>query len=299
MTQRSAICFGEILWDVLPGGAMPGGAPMNVAYHLNKLGLSAGVISKRGADKEGEGLIRFLNEHGVNTAFIQTDTVYPTGKVLATPGANYEMQYDIVFPVAWDFIDATAPALEIVAQTDLLLFGSLAVRNEYSRKTLFELLPIAKTKVLDINLRPPHFDQQTIEALLDEATILKLNENELELVCGWYAFAGTMQEQAAALSERFSIKDIVVTRGAAGAAYFSDGSYYEHPGFKVNVIDTVGSGDAFLAGFLSQIQKGNKPDAALGFACKLGSFIATQKGACPEYDPSALNNFNDQGVIID
>ncbi|AHF15779.1 carbohydrate kinase family protein [Niabella soli] len=299
MTQHTAICFGEILWDVLPDGAVPGGAPMNVAYHLNKLGLSAGVISKRGADKEGEGLIRFLKEHQVDTAFIQTDVAYSTGKVLATPGANYEMQYDIVFPVAWDFIDATASVLEIVEQTNLLIFGSLAVRNGHSRKTLFELLPLAKTKVLDINLRPPHFDQHTIEALLNEATILKLNENELELVCGWYGFTGTMWEQAAALSEKFSIKDTVVTRGAAGAAYFANGSYYEHPGFKVEVVDTVGSGDAFLAGFLSQLQKQNSPEAALAFACRLGSFIATQKGACPEYDPSALNNLNDQGFIID
>jgi len=290
MTEQSytAICFGEILWDILPDGAQPGGAPMNVAYHLNQLGMPAGVLSKKGNDADGERLIRFLETHRVDTALIQTDPVHPTGKVLATPGSNYEMQYDIVFPVAWDFIDVAGNAAEKVAAAELFIFGSLAARNEHSRKTLFTLLSRAAKKIMDINLRPPHFTQELIEALLSEATVLKLNENELELLSGWYAFTGTMQEQAAALGKRFSIRDIIITKGADGAAYYTDGAFYEHPGIKVAVVDTVGSGDAFLAGFLSQLQKGYGPEAALDFACRLGSFIATQKGACPEYDPAAI-----------
>ncbi|HEX7755498.1 MAG TPA: carbohydrate kinase [Niabella sp.] len=288
MTQHTAICFGEILWDVLPNGTEPGGAPMNVAYHLNQLGISAGLISRKGNDKEGEQLIRFLKEHHVDTTLIQTDEEYATGKVIATPGDNYEMQYDIVFPVAWDFIDVTAPAKEKVTGSELLIFGSLAVRNGHSRKTLFDLLPAAKTRVLDINLRPPHFEQEIIESLLKEATILKLNENEMELICGWYPFTGSLQERAAALSRRYSINDIVITRGAEGAVYFSGGMFYEHPGFKVAVVDTVGSGDAFLAGFLEQLRKKAAPAAVLEFACRLGSFVATQKGACPGYDPGKL-----------
>ncbi|ANH79691.1 carbohydrate kinase [Niabella ginsenosidivorans] len=288
MTQHTAICFGEILWDVLPTGTEPGGAPMNVAYHLNQLKISAGLISKKGNDRDGEQLVHFLDEHHVDTTLIQTDPEHATGKVIATPGDNYEMQYDIVFPVAWDFIDATEPAKEKVAAAELLIFGSLAVRNEHSRNALFELLPLAKTKVLDINLRPPHFKQETIEALLKEATILKLNENEMELICGWYAFTGPLKEQAAALGKRYAINDIVVTRGAEGAVCFSDGRFYEHPGFQVKVVDTVGSGDAFLAGFLSQLQKKADTAAILEFACKLGAFVATQKGACPEYDSASV-----------
>ncbi|MBZ4189950.1 carbohydrate kinase family protein [Niabella beijingensis] len=290
MTEQSytAICFGEILWDVLPDGAQPGGAPMNVAYHLNQLGITAGVVSKKGNDEEGERLIRFLEEHRVDTSLIQTDNTHPTGKVLATPGKNYEMQYDIVFPVAWDFIDVAEGVPQQVAASGLFVFGSLAARNEHSRKTLFTLLSRATTKIMDINLRPPHFTQDVVEALLNEATMLKLNENELELLSGWYTFTGTMQEQAAALGKRFSLPDIIITKGADGAAYYTNGAFYEHPGFKVDVVDTVGSGDAFLAGFLSRLLKGSTPETALDFACRLGSFIATQKGACPDYDVTAL-----------
>lgn len=285
MKDQEAICFGEILWDVLPEGKVPGGAPMNVAYHLNKLGVPAAVISKKGNDEEGSNLVEFLDEHRVATHLIQTEENYATGKVIATPGANYEMHYDIVFPVAWDFIDATQEATEAVASSGLLIFGSLAVRNEHSRKSLFRLLPHAKTKVLDINFRPPHFEKETVEQLLAAADMLKLNENELELLSGWYSFGGNMEEQATALSREFSIDDIVITRGADGAACFSKGQFLEHPGFKVKVVDTVGSGDSFLAGFLYQIKRGADAATALAFASRLGSFIATQKGACPSYNP--------------
>ncbi|MCF3109991.1 carbohydrate kinase [Niabella sp. CC-SYL272] len=284
----TAVCFGEILWDVLPDGSEPGGAPMNVAYHLNQLGIRTGVLSKKGADEEGERLIRFLEAHHVDTTLIQTDSIHPTGKVLATPGKNYEMLYDIIAPVAWDFIDVTEGVPETVATSALFIFGSLAARNAHSRKTLFSLLSQAKTRIMDINLRPPHFTQEIIEALLDKATVLKLNENELELLSGWYHFAGNTREQAAALGRRFSIRDIMITRGADGAAYYTDGAFYEHPGIEVAVVDTVGSGDAFLAGFLSRLQKGSSPEAALEFACRLGAFIATQKGACPDYDAGAI-----------
>ncbi|MBO9592202.1 MAG: carbohydrate kinase [Niabella sp.] len=284
----TALCFGEILWDVLPDGAEPGGAPMNVAYHLNQLGIITGVISKKGADAEGDRLMRFLEAHRVDTVLIQTDRDHPTGKVLATPGKNYEMQYDIVFPVAWDFIDVAEAVPATVTASELFIFGSLAARNAHSRKTLFTLLARAKARIMDINLRPPHFTQEIIEALLNSATVLKLNENELELLSGWYGFAGNMHQQAEALGRRFSIRDIMITRGADGAAYYTDGAFYEHPGIRVAVVDTVGSGDAFLAGFLLQLQNGSGPEAALDFACRLGSFIATQKGACPEYDISVI-----------
>jgi fructokinase len=98
-----AICYGEVLWDVLPDGPQPGGAPLNVAYHLNKMGLSTSIISKIGNDSNGERLVGLMNTWGIDLQFLQVDSVYPTSEVLAKMNGN-EVSYEIVFPVAWDFI---------------------------------------------------------------------------------------------------------------------------------------------------------------------------------------------------
>ena len=138
--DHKVVCFGEILWDILPGGAVPGGAPMNVAYHLHKLGISPTLITRVGIDQRGKQLLDLLNNSHVNTNHIQLDYDIPTGIVNAAPNDHGEMQYDIVSPSAWDFIACDVATQSVVKEASHFIFGSLITRNKPSRDTLFQLL---------------------------------------------------------------------------------------------------------------------------------------------------------------
>lgn len=284
MNQHNVVCFGEVLWDILPSGAKPGGAPMNVAYHLQKLGLQTAIITRIGKDKWGNDLQLLLQQQGVSTEYLQIDEEHSTGLVNAALQGNNEVEYEIVYPVAWDFITWQNGLAALVNDAAYFVFGSLAARNHQSEKTLLQLLEIANTKVLDINLRPPHFSQSSLINLLPRADILKLNEHEVKLISGWFKNHHSIEDQVRILYEKFSIDTILVTRGEHGALLFQDGTFFYHEGYKVIVADTVGSGDAFLAGYLYKMANEKTPAEALTFANALGAFIAGRQGACPEYD---------------
>lgn len=287
--QPNVVCFGEILWDILPNALLPGGAPMNVAYHLKQLGQHPAMISKIGNDEKGQAILQVLQEKGIDTRFVQTDKEHQTGVVYATPNEQHEMQYEIVQPVAWDFISNIAELSSLVTQADYFLFGSLASRMEVSRSTLFSLLEKAKTKVLDINLRPPHFSQDFVETLLYKADVLKMNENELQLISSWYNHTADQEEQITVLQNQFQLSTIIVTLGSNGAVVKNDASFYRHAGFSIKVADTIGSGDSFLAAYLSKTIEGETHDVALNFACGLGALVASKNGGCPSYAISEID----------
>ncbi|MBS1750938.1 MAG: carbohydrate kinase [Bacteroidetes bacterium] len=284
----TAVCFGEILWDVLPDKMLPGGAPMNVAYHLNQLGVPSAMISRVGQDKLGQQLFQFITSKNVTGNFIQIDGNHETSRVLAKLDGN-SVTYDIVKPVAWDFIEYNRQLQQLISRTPYFIFGSLGARSEVSRQTLFELLEVAKHKVLDINLRKPHYDKSTLEHLLRHADVLKLNEDELYLLSGWFGFEGDEKDQIVAFQNKFHLNMILTTRGEKGAMVLYDGHLYEHPGYKVIVADTIGSGDSFLAAFLSKFIKGEPVNDALKFASGMGAFVATKHGACPVYTPEEVS----------
>lgn len=283
------VCFGEVLWDILPTGPVPGGAPMNVTYHLQKEGLGPLLITSVGNDKEGDELKALFQSHEVSTRLFQCDDDHETGKVYAYPNKQNEVVYDIVQPVAWDFIEWQKEHHELVAQAHYFVFGSLAARSEVSRKTLFGLLESAPYGVLDINLRPPHYNHQLVAELLHKASFLKMNEAELDLISTWSGTLINTEDKVRALADVFDISTIVVTMGEKGALLFIDGTVYRHEGFKVKVTDTVGSGDAFLAGLLSKLSAGTRPGPALQYANALGALIATKRGACPDYTAVEIN----------
>jgi fructokinase len=283
------VCYGEILWDVLPSGELPGGAPMNVAYHLHKLNQTVSLITAIGNDFHGTALVNLLKKWGIGTEHCHIDHYHPTGIVYAHPKGPHEMIYDIVYPSAWDFIIWKDNYTPLMQETDYLVFGSLACRNYTSANTLFKLLETAKNKVLDINIRPPHFSAKTVEQLLHKTNILKLNLAELDLIAGWYSPLQTTADKIQLIQDRFSINTIVVTLGDKGALLCMDGNFYEHPGYKVQVADTVGSGDAFLAAFLSRLIDKAGPETILDFACAMGALIASYRGACPEYEIEEVN----------
>lgn len=295
--MNQVVCFGEVLWDLLPSGAKPGGAPMNVAYHLNKLGSRPVMLTRIGLDDWGRGLLQLMEDHGMTTRHFQIDPFHATGTVLATIGEHHEVSYDIVQPVAWDYIEWQEEMEAQVRDARFFVYGSLAARSAVSRETLFRLLEAAPFRVLDINLRPPHYDRQRIEALLQRADLLKLNLAELELVTGWFSSYRNAADRMAALQDRFRIPTIVVTRGAEGAIFRHEGNTYQHPGFRVEVVDTVGSGDAFFAGLLHQYAQGADPQHMLLTASALGALVAGKAGPCPVYDITEISALVAQQAI--
>lgn len=282
-SHHPVVCFGEVLWDFLPDGKQSGGAPMNVAYHLGKLGKNPAMISRVGNDALGKELIDVMNEKGIITNFVQIDEELPTSSVVARLKDNHEMVYDIVQNVAWDNIMYDDSLNELVKEADYFVFGSLAARSARTRATLFQLLERAKTKVLDINLRAPHYSRELIETMLAKADIAKLNEAELKLITEWFTPFQSDEESIAFLQDKFNIRIMVVTKGAEGALLKVDNTLYSHEGYHVTVADTVGSGDSFLAAVIFQLLDHIPYELILDFANKLGAFVTTQKGGCPVY----------------
>lgn len=286
------ICFGEILWDELPDNKVPGGAPMNVAYHLKKLGLNPALITKVGHDDDGKQLIELMEKKGISTDYFQMDFALMTGLAKAKIGLNNEVSYDLIKPAAWDnilweddFVSLFGGAPSGAASgAPYFVFGSLAARSEASRNTLYRLLELADKRVLDINLRPPHYTRPVIEHLLKAVELLKVNVSELELITGWFSDYKDDKDRLRVLQDKFHTPNIIVTRGSEGALFSAGGVLYEHPGFTIKLADTIGSGDAFLAGTIAGLCRGEPPDRVLEYACAIGALVASRTGPCPEYE---------------
>ncbi|MBJ6111671.1 carbohydrate kinase [Hymenobacter sp. BT523] len=276
-------CFGEILWDVLPTGKQPGGAPFNVAVHLHQLGLPVRFISRVGEDELGTELVGFVTSKGVATDLIQHDQAHRTGVVNANVDDASEVTYDIVQPMAWDYIEPSAAVEAAVATADAFVFGSLGARQAGTRETLYRLLECAKLKVFDVNMRPPHYTRTVVEHLLGQADMVKMNHHELAEIMGWF---GADAELAAAmpwLVQRFGLQAVCVTCGADGALLWMDNQLCRAPGIAVHVQDTIGSGDSFLAALLKDWLTGRPPQEALNFACATGALVAARQGATPTF----------------
>lgn len=288
--KSNVICFGEILWDLLPTATLPGGAPMNVAYHLQKLGGHPTLITRIGNDDWGKKLLQLLKQNNISCNDVQVDETMQTGKVNATIGANHEVTYDIVKPVAWDNITWQDNFESLAHNADYFVHGSLAARSTTSRNSLFKLLENAQQKVFDVNLRAPHYSKDIFELLLPNVHLLKLNEEELVIISNWFATVKTEEERIMMLQDRFNIPNIVVTKGGDGAVLNCAGKFYKHNAYKVKVADTIGSGDCFLAALLTKLFIKESPENALQFASAAGALIASYSGACPDYNVSEIEN---------
>jgi fructokinase len=289
--KKTVVCYGEVLWDIFPTKSKPGGAPMNVAYHLRKFGIDSRIISRVGKDEAGDKLLKLLTEWDIPTENCQIDNTYESGKVIASVMPGNEMSYLIYSPVAWDYIAAEPNDINIVREADAFVFGSLVTRNESSRETLYKLIDNAKFNVFDINLRQPYYSPETIEYLLRRCNLLKLNESELELIITWFSKNKFNEETSVRfLQNEFNIDEVVVTKGAEGASYYTKSEFYSFPAFNVKVADTCGSGDSFLAAFLAKKFEGESPETCMTYATGLGAFVASHEGACPAYDIAKLES---------
>ena len=283
--NNQILCIGEILWDNLPSGAKPGGAPMNVALHLNRIGQKVSISSKVGNDKQGKKLLAFLEDSGLRTDLIQIDETLPTSEVLVHLDENNNATYEICEPVAWDNLVLTDSLLSQAKTSGLIIYGTLASRNPETRKTILRLLENDVVKLIDVNLRQPYDTREIVEQLILKSDIVKLNDEELGVFGQWYNKHKHDEESLVRwFAEEYNSKMVIVTKGDKGALLYSDGEFFDHPGFKVDAVDTVGAGDAFLAGFIAALLEGKTNDKALEFACAAGAFVASKAGATPEYD---------------
>jgi fructokinase len=289
--QTQVLCFGEILWDNLPTGPLPGGAPMNVALHLKRFGIGSKIASSIGNDQKGAGLITFLKNAGMDTSYVQTHTNLPTSEVLVHLNEKNNATFEICEPVAWDEIQLTPELAAALKNSQALVYGSLASRNETTRKTLGSLLESNILRIMDVNLRPPFHKQEVVVPLLKKADIVKLNDDELVTICGWFNIDGDFNSLAFGLYNLLKLKTLIVTRGEHGATLINDDKMYSHPGYKVKVADTVGAGDAFLAGYLAAFFDGKEMDEALADASAIGAYVASKPGAVPDYDKETLKKF--------
>lgn len=287
-SKFDVICFGEILFDLLESGPRPGGAPMNVCFHLNQLGLKSTLVSRLADDSWGDQLLAFLEGHQIPTHFIQKDESHETGTVQVDLDKDGIAQYNIVAPVAWDFISLNEALLSLVRATPVFIYGSLAARNEVSRETLMGCLDEAAYKVMDVNLRAPHYEMDVLTSLIKKASLLKVNEEELDILAASSSAQWSRDDKIKQVAERYQQRSIIVTLGDSGAVYIEGDQLYHQDVFKVDIKDTVGSGDGFLAAFLHSMHQGRLPQDCLRIACAYGALVASHSGATPTLEPQAL-----------
>ena len=287
-SAANIVCFGEVLWDLLPTGKVAGGAPMNVAFHANQLGVTSHMISRIGNDDLGKDLLNLLTQKGVDTSLVQIDEIYATGSVKVTLDEKGSPSYEIISPVAWDFIDVNPTIISAVHNADAFVYGSLAARNETTRNTLLKLLESVKLKVFDVNLRSPFYNKSLIVQLLHKADIVKMNDEELVVIGEWLGINDTEANTAIKIKTHFNCQQLIVTRGAEGAWLLDEKEMITAEGVSIEVQDTIGSGDSFLAAYISKMLQGESLESCLQFAAATGAYVATQKGGTPDFTEAII-----------
>ena len=290
--KTNVVCFGEVLYDVFPTHRKIGGAPLNVALRLASLGINAQIISRVGNDQIGKELVAFIQANNVPTDTIQIDDTYSTGEVLVQLDKKGSATYTINYPVAWDEIEITLEAKKAVKNSDALVFGSLVCRDEISYKTLLRLLKIAKYKIFDVNLRAPFYTKELLINLMMKSDFIKFNDDELYEISEYLKSPfHSLEQNILFIAEQTKAKSICVTKGNHGTVLYYKGKMYYNSGYKIDVADTVGAGDSFLAGLLSKLLTSDEPQKAIDFACALGALVASNEGANPKITLEEIAKF--------
>ena len=286
--------IGEVLWDMLPGGAQLGGAPANFSYHAHALGAASCIVSRVGDDALGRDILARMAALGVRSECIQVDPVRPTGTVGVTVDADGQPQFDIHRDVAWDHLEVTPAATRAVAAADAVCFGTLAQRGEVSHATIRALVaaaPSASLRILDVNLRQHYWSKALIEESLALATVLKVNDTELPKLAALFELRGDVRSQIDQLSERWGLRAVAYTRGEHGSVLRTAHAWSEHPGVTTTVVDTVGAGDAFTAAMTLGLLAGWPLDDVNAHANRVAAFVASHAGGTPALSAECLAPF--------
>jgi fructokinase len=281
--------LGEVLWDLLPSGRQLGGAPANFAYCSHLLGNRAVVASRIGSDDLGNELRNRLLQAGIGDDCLQTDPTHPTGTVTVALDSGGQPSYEITGGVAWDFMEWTSDWQSLAQSADAVCFGSLAQRSPTSRATILQFLEATQysaLRVFDVNLRQKFYSAEVIKSSLQRANVVKLNHEELTVLrnlIGLGAGAGSDTEvfTCRELIAQFDLRLVCVTEGANGSLICDRQNLHRHPGFRVAVSDTVGAGDAFMAGLVHGLLRGESLAEMNELANRMGAWVASCPGAMP------------------
>ena len=292
--MQYVIGLGEALFDCLPTGRKLGGAPANFAFHASQFGLNSCAVSAIGNDELGREIIDTLT--GVGLRYQLPRVAYPTGTVQVTLSGEGIPQYDICQGVAWDNIPYTEEIAALAPDTIAVCFGSLAQRNGVSRATIqafLDAMPADSLRVFDINLRQNWYSKEVIEQSLLRCNVLKINDEELDVVAPMLLDVATTEGKLIAedeakatavchqLIDRYGLKMLILTCGATCSYVFSPSEMSKQLTPKVQVADTVGAGDSFTAAFVAQILLGKSMQEAHEMAVRVSAFVCTQAGAMP------------------
>ena len=277
---------GELLWDMLPQGKRLGGAPVNFACTVSRLGNHVSLFSAIGEDSLGVEAVNKLKRTGIPGDQLQVIEKFPTGTAEITLNTNGDASFSLRAPVAWDDLVWTDKWKSVAARLDAIYFGSLCQRNEQSFKTIQQMLDYTApecVRVFDVNLRPPFYSASVLRSSLEKATIVKVNEDELPLVMQSLDCPqrNSVEEYIATLFECFPIQLIAVTFGPNGSLIASRENSHRHYGIGVTVADTVGAGDAFTAALTSYYLRGAPIEIQNEAGNVWGSWVASQIGAMP------------------
>ncbi len=277
------VSFGEVLWDLLPGGPVLGGAPFNFAYRSAALGNRSLMVSRLGRDERGRVAFSRAVELGMDTSFLQWDDEHPTGTVEVTLDSTGNPEYRILPDVAYDYIELTPDLLACLSTVDCLCFGTLAQRCEGSRRALAGLRAAfqGRFSLLDLNLRKDCWTPYSVRSSVEAASVLKLNDQELAVVAGIFDLPELpLPRLAENLLSACSLEYVVVTLGAGGSfALRQGGENVYAPAYSVQPVDTVGAGDAFTAGFIHGLLSGMPLAQTVRYGNALGALVTGQRGA--------------------
>ena len=287
--------FGELLWDLLPTGKVLGGAPANFIYRINSFGDQGTLLSRVGNDKAGREARIALKRMGVSDENIQTDYSFPTGSVRIKLDESGNPDFNIITDVAYDHMEINAEMMDAFREAACVCFGTLVQRYGISKNTLRELIHESPdvVKFLDINLRKKCYTATTVEDSLKMANILKTNDDELQITKKLLDLKSkNLKDLARETIEKYDLDILLCTLGRNGAFCLTKEDVFQYDaGYQVSLGDTVGSGDAFSAGFVHYYMNGHSIDEALKFGNAAGAMVAKTTGATALVEKKEILNF--------
>ena len=286
--------IGEVLWDIIGDEKHLGGAPFNFAAHCQQLGARSTIVSRVGTDVLGDEILNRAAALDLDISLIQRDPDHPSGKVQVSLRPDGQPSYDIRTGAAYDYLQAAPEAIARTAASDVVCFGTLAQRSAPAKESIHRLLKSATNALIvcDLNLRPPHYTTQTVRDSIAMCDVLKLNEDELRSVQEMLGARSLGQDDFALhLLTNYGIELLCVTRGAQGCLLRTIEERVDAPGYRCQVMDTIGAGDAFTAALITEYTIGNSLAAAADFANLVGAYVVTQSGAVPFISADRLEMF--------